>query len=488
MLHQDFQIKTQVNHGSSAKPESGRSRQRRPPASVPLGLLLTFILSFSSLPAAESAEYLAAEEPIPESLEQAPSATDQIGTVQNSHTTWEKLHLRWILPELRARVPTTGQAFFDDAKFHFNPRSYYFHRKFSDGHQSEAFAIGGAFGLESGYLSDLLRIGITGYTSQKIHGPADRPGSGLLRPEQQSYTALGEAYVDIKLHETSHLTLFRQRIDIPFINSFDISMTPNTFETYLFRSAVTPELHLGFGHFRKIKTRMSSNFEYMSATAGATGTRKGVTVGEARYDFSDNFHASIVEEYGWDTFNTLYLETELLISLCNQLKLKTGLQFTDQRSVGDELIGSFDSQHFGCKLSLGYQALIASASFTWTSKEGGIKKPWGGSPSYNSIMIADFDRAGEKSIGLGVSYDFTELGLTGFAASTNYVHGNTPDAGSAASPDQQEFDINLDYRPSIKGLDSFWLRLRYASDKQKATQGGVTRDDFRVILNYALSF
>ncbi|MEK6231700.1 MAG: hypothetical protein N2A42_07595 [Luteolibacter sp.] len=44
--------------------------------------------------------------------------------------------------------------------------------------------------------------------------------------------------------------------------------------------------------------------------------------------------------------------------------------------------------------------------------------------------------------------------------SASWLYGNTPDSGSDASPDQQEFNVNLDCRPSLRGRDNFWLRLQ----------------------------
>ena len=52
--------------------------------------------------------------------------------------------------------------------------------------------------MESGWLNDFLRFGLTGYTSQKLYGPADRDGTGLLRQGQEGYTVLGQSFVELK--------------------------------------------------------------------------------------------------------------------------------------------------------------------------------------------------------------------------------------------------------------------------------------------------
>jgi len=359
------------------------------------GLCATFVSLGITL--AQTPEYLTSEEPIPTTLEETRSATEGIAIDPDSRPLEWMLQRRRYLPELRKLIPRTGEPFFDDAVYHIAPRAYYRYRDDGDGGKSEAFAAGGEFGVETGYLGEVLRFGFTGYTSQNVHGPPDRAGSGLLAPVQKSYTVLGEAYAD---------------------------------KTFV----------------------------------------------------------GLVGQYGWDMFHSTYLEAEHYREITDDLSLKTGLQFTDQRSVGDELLGRFDAQHFGCKLSLGYQSLILTSAFTWTSGDHGIRKPWGGSPSYNSVMISDFDRPGEQAFRTGISCDFSKLGLKGVAVSASWLYGNTPDSGSDASPDQQESDVNLDYRPTFTGLDNFWLRLRYASNDRDAALDGLDRQDLRLILNYSLSF
>lgn len=452
----------------------------------------TFILLSSIAPpfllANDAPDYLAVEKPIPDSLEASPSATDGIGEAPETRLDRGTLLPGWeLLPGLRERIPRTGQPFFDEATFLVAPRLYYFHRDSSDGSKSEALALGGSVGVESGFLANFFRLGLTAYTSQKLHGPSDRDGTGLLQPGQQSYTVLGEAYAEFKLGK-SFLTAGRQPIDLPYINAHDIRMTPNTFEGFGIYSTELEDFQFTVAHITKIKPRTSSDFESMSERAGAIGTNKGVTVAGARYNFSDRFHAGVLIEYGWDTFNTLYAETERSLHLCDDVSLKIGTQFTDQRSVGDELIGDFDAQLAGAKASLGIGSFVATTAVTWSVRGADIRNPWGGSPTYNSIMIADFDRAGEKSFRIGASYDFTDLGLTGFAVSSTWALGDTPDSGVDASPDQEEFNLTFDYRPSLEGLDHFWLRFRYALNERDSDLGGVDREDFRIILNYSFTF
>ena len=82
-------------------------------------------------------------------------------------------------------------------------------------------------------------------------------------------------------------------------------------------------------------------------------------------------------------FNTLYLEGEYLFEISDHWKARVGAQFIDQHSVGDELLGDFNTQSMGVKASLQYCNLITSVSYTWTSNSADVIKPWGGTPAYN---------------------------------------------------------------------------------------------------------
>ncbi len=86
---------------------------------------------------------------------------------------------------------------------------------------------------------------------------------------------------------------------------------------------------------------------------------------------------------------------------------------------------------------------------------------------------------------MGLSYDFSPLGLPGLSGFVNYAQGDTPDGGGLASPDQDELDITVDYRFQSRALSGLWLRARAATlDQDDDVPGAVDVDDFRLILNY----
>jgi len=124
-----------------------------------------------------------------------------------------------------------------------------------------------------------------------------------------------------------------------------------------------------------------------------------------------------------------------------------------------------------------------TVAYTTTDEGSETQSPFGGHPSYISLMIKDFNRAGEDAWLVGLSYDFSRIGLDGLNAFGRYAYGNTPDSRAVASPDQDELDLTVDYRFKEGFLKGLWLRLRGAYLDQ---EGPEARDvtNIRVILNY----
>jgi hypothetical protein len=95
-------------------------------------------------------------------------------------------------------------------------------------------------------------------------------------------------------------------------------------------------------------------------------------------------------------------------------------------------------------------------------------------------MISSFNQAGEKSYGIGITYNFSRLGLTGLRAFASYTYGSIP-----AGRREEEINASVDYRITTGALKNCWLRLRYAHN---ASNAPVPTEDFRVIFNYLINF
>ena len=218
----------------------------------------------------------------------------------------------------------------------------------------------------------------------------------------------------------------------------------------------------------------------MSEVAGVPGVDRGTSIAGFLLGTKDATYIGAVNELTWDLLNIAYVEAGETWRFSNGFELRGELQFVDQQSVGDELLCGFATQLYGASLTASYGSAVLSMAFTSTADGSKILRPFGGVPAFNSLMISDFDEAGENSWGVGWSYDFARMGLTGVKAFVNYAHGELP-----ANQQEDEIDATVDYRIDRGALRNFWLRLRYAYNtpsNQSATE------DFRLILNYTLTF
>jgi hypothetical protein len=120
-----------------------------------------------------------------------------------------------------------------------------------------------------------------------------------------------------------------------------------------------------------------------------------------------------------------------------------------------------------------------------TDEGGNIQKPYGNPANYLSIIINDFDRAGEDAFSVGYSHDFGQVGAGKLSLFTNLAWGDTPDTGPIASPNARELDVTVDWRLNRGWSEKVWVRLRAAwVHKDDDYPGSDDLFDFRIIVNY----
>jgi outer membrane porin, OprD family len=424
--------------------------------------LIVLVIFARAIVRASPPEYLAA------SREPADSASEEVSPIEEPF-----LPIRgWRL------APRSTEPFFRDSIFRLEPRFYYRSVDDEEG-RHEAFAGGGALILTSGWWRDTLQLGIGGYTTQPLATGADPGGTGLLRPNGDGFSVLGQAWG--KLHGgVATTTLFRQEMELPFINGDDTRMIPNTFEAYRLDIKPSDVFRCGFAYVTREKSKTSAEFRPMSEVAGVPGVDRGTSIAGFFLGTKDATYIGAVNELTWDLLNIAYVEAGKTWRLPDEFEMRGTVQFIDQRSVGEELLGSFATQLYGASLTASYGSAVLTLAFTGTTDGLKILRQFGGVPAFNSVIISDFAGAGENSWRVGLSYDFARIGLAGVKGFANYVHGEL-----RGNQHEDEIDATVDYRIDRGPLKNFWLRLRYAHNSlsnQPATE------DYRVIVNYTFTF
>ncbi len=362
-----------------------------------------------------------------------------------------------------------GAAFLRDTTLTLHLRTFYFNGTQTKGTENEAWAGGGWLGYRSGWLLDTLAIGATLYGSAPIYAPADKDGTVLLAPGQEGYYVVGEAWGALRYEDYARLTGYRQLVDQGYINPSDIRMTPYTFEGVTVGGRVDAVEYLA-GYLWKIKPRNSDTFISMAEQAGATGSSGGVGLIGVQLRSSPDLHIDVSNQYGIDTFNTVYAKAHYRYPLSDDWAIRLGAEFTDQRAVGAALVGEaaerkWVTQVGGARVQLIYRQLTLTGAFSITGSGNTIQNPWGTYPGFLSLIDAPaaqgFARANEKAWLIGAVYDFAGLGLAGLTGTLNFASGTGAIDPKTRTrlPDQRELNFKVEYRPQwlastvLRGLE-----------------------------------
>ena len=410
-------------------------------------------------------------------LSLAQSSADDIATEPNQQSELPPI-------EIEAREPVK---FLAGTQFIIKPRAYYMDRDRDKNQDNVGFALGGAVQYLSGWAFDRLQLRATGYTSQDIYGPSDKDGTQLFLPGPEGFSVLGEANAVFRFTATDVLRAGRQLFELPYLNSSDSRMVPNTFEAVVFGNASTTGWAYVVGYVDKVKKKNSDEFIPMSEAAGVANGDDGVMMAGARYVFADGTEIVAIDQQTTNVFNTLFAKVERTWALANERSLKGFLQYTDQRSVGDELIGAFETGLLSAKVEYAAGDATLRLGASSTGSEKGMQKPYGSSANYLSIMAEDFDRAGEDAWMIGGNYNFQRVGRGDLSMFANVVSGDTPDTGPNASADETEYDLTVDYRIKEGPAKNLWVRLRAGFIDQDEAVGGDDFLDLRLIVNWDFS-
>ena len=375
--------------------------------------------------------------------------------------------------------------FLDGAELVLRPRTYYLHRDYDVANTRAGWALGGGLEFRSGWWQDRVRFGATLSTSQKLYGPSDKDGTQLFKPGPESFSVVSEAYATIRLAGDHGIRIGRQSLDLPYLGKHDLRMIPNTFEAVGIGNRPGDGFAYMAGYVDAIKYKDSDEFIAMSEAAGAEGTDDGLTFIGARYRMPDQSVYGILHQRTPDLFETTFAKAGKRVEFTDESSLWADISYTAQRSVGEARIGDFSTHLISARLEYITGPQKFRVGMSRTDEGGGIKKPYGNPANYLSIIINDFDRAGEDAVTVGYSLDMGQVGPGRLSFFANMVWGDTPDTGPIASPDASEFDLTVDWRLNQGWSEKLWVRLRAAwVNQDDAYPKSDDLFDFRIIVNY----
>ncbi|MGL6110383.1 MAG: OprD family outer membrane porin [Rubrivivax sp.] len=395
-------------------------------------------------------------------------------------------------PRAQEASGALAQAFGRDSEVTLHFRSYYFDQLNPGDVTKAAWAIGGWAGYRTGWIGDMLRFGVVGYTSQRLWGPLDKDGTVLLAPQQEGYSTIGEAYASLKLLDQV-LTGGRFQVVQPEISPTDNRMTPNTYSGANLSGTVAGVNYMA-AYLNATKPRNSEDFiDFVAAANIASPASEplylfglsGQPQKELRWQFSSYYVPNVL--------NSNYADVAWTMPLSEEYSLRLGAQAMVQQGVGEQLLtgADFSTWSGGLKADLTRGGATATLAYQQTGSEWAYQTPYSGWAGYTYMIVKSFNLAGQKAWLLGGTYDFAALNAPGLMLNGAIVYGwDAINATTgAALPNWTEYDLTLDYRFNAKTWPewarSFWIRGRAAYVDQ-GSDGNI--QDYRVIVNYEWKF
>jgi hypothetical protein len=400
-----------------------------------------------------------------------------------------------VTPLLR-RIPGVARdlsrlpPFIRDTDLRLHLRTYYLNERNANDTISEAWAGGGWLSYRSGWLLDTFRMGATVFTSAPFYAPADRDGTLLLERGQRGFIVPGIAFGALRYGEYALLTGYRQLVEQTYVNPHDNRMVPQTFEGVTLGGKVDFAEYL-VGYLTGMKTRGSETFVSMAEAAGVARNDGGLVLAGTRLTPLRGLTLELSNQFGNDVFNTAYGRIEYVHAFSPDLAVTLSGHYTDQRAVGEALLGGSKFKHWvtsvgGMRAQLHYRDLTLTGAFEVTGKGNNIQVPFGAYPGYLHMIVRDFNRAGEVGWLAGFSYDFSRWlpetkVVFAFAQGTNTIDPikRTP------QPTMREHDLGIDYRaPKRSALRGFGVQV--VGGVLHLGAGPTPLYQLRLILNYEI--
>ncbi len=367
-------------------------------------------------------------------------------------------------------------------------------------------AIGGYLGYETAPWFN-TSIGATVYTGIPFfaaNNPDDRKGLGGLYEDdggQDTYIALGEAYIKVQTDEHRVVVGRQEMPDYRFVSLSNVRVSPVTHEGVTYENKSLDNFQFNLAYISQQKDRNAYDFEDMVRGARVkTGCgavdgngncmdsgNKQLIRGEydpTDFDSSGNYSgadkampmfavsyaANGLSLEGWDYYandfvNTLYLYGKYNFKpTASDLSLTIAGQYANQQDVGDHVAGDVDTWFYGVKLQADYEGMSLftaynEVSYNENSYDGGtIFVRWGTPQMFNSFQVQDSELAGTKSIGVGLQYDFGRKGiLPGVLMRVRHADYNLPDNTLQSDARQDRTETTFDARYSFEKSTGFGL-------------------------------
>src|SRR5262245_61009745 len=236
-----------------------------------------------------------------------------------------------------------------------------------------------------------------------------------------------------------------------------------------------------------MKPRQEDDIQNMAEVAGVQGRDRGLVLTRLSSEPLLGLPLYGANYLVPDVFNTAYGNADYRRAITEDLAVRIGLQYTDQRSTGSEFLGDFQTWNVGLRADLLWRGLTTGAAFGVTGDEASLRTPYGSWPGYLAFMETDFNRADENAWGAGVRYDFGAgtllpgLQIPVLSVFLRYAEGHDRVDPSTNSGLPTTREGNFDVIWNIPWVKGFQFRFRNALTDRGT---GRLQQAYRIIVNY----
>ncbi|GEM_PF-2425455 len=278
-----------------------------------------------------------------------------------------------------------------------------------------------------------------------------------LNPLNGNYTLPGEFSLTWYWKHGS-FQIGRRRLDSPFIQTDDILLVPNLFESLAVNYDVNPSLRFSAMYVNAVSDWNIGDEAIPYVDIGSileTPSTAGATAFSAQYSLygfsaqSWYYHLPDLQDIG-------YLELGYNFNLGRSVAVQLNSQVDRVWSTGAALLGDVKSTTVGFQASLEWSSISLFASYNQLLAGASTAVGIGGDPYYTSLQYRSFtDLNNLNSIGVaaGFTYSAKSIPLQVDVAMARY-------RGAQGQYDMSELDLSIDYGFSKVGkLGVFFSRI-----------------------------
>jgi outer membrane porin, OprD family len=358
--------------------------------------------------------------------------------------------------------------------------------------EPKALTTGGSLSYQSGYVANLLQLNAVLYTTQPLYANAQAGSTWNLSPDGDQITVFGQANGRLRF-AGQELTIGRQLVRTPFINPYDTRMIPLTYEgVVLLPERRDQPLEYMLSYLWSYKPHNTDKFIPLSQALGVREDDGVLITGIRRRTSALNF--GVVNYLIKDSMNTAYGEADYLLPFGGgdgAPSFRVSLNDLDQRSVGADLIKNapFQTYQASVRLIASYRNFVLTAAHSRVGRDADLRDPYGFNPTFTSMMISSFQRAGEKGYLANLSYDFSGVGLNGMKFYLGWGKGVDAVGAKTGNPksDRDELDLRLAFEPNSGPLVGLRAEVEYIDEHYDETD--LPNNDLkqlRAIVNYKM--